>query len=48
MAPTRRFPPPWSIVENPKSFVVTDATGQPLTYIYFEDERGRAAGGYPG
>ena len=37
----RRFPPPWSIVENPESFVVTDATGQPLNYIYFEDESGR-------
>jgi hypothetical protein len=40
MAP-RRFPPPWSIVENLESFVVTDATGQALTYIYFEDEPGR-------
>jgi hypothetical protein len=29
----RRFPPPWSIVENPESFVVTDATGQALVYL---------------
>jgi hypothetical protein len=38
---TRRFPPPWSIVENPESFVITDATGQALAYLYFEDEPGR-------
>ena len=37
----RRFPPPWSIVEHPESFAVTDATGQALAYIYFEDEAGR-------
>jgi hypothetical protein len=29
--PPRRFPPPWSIVENPESFVITDANGQALT-----------------
>lgn len=33
----RRFPPPWAIVENDKSFVVVDGTGQPLAYLYFED-----------
>jgi hypothetical protein len=37
----RRFPPPCSIVEHPESFAVTDATGQALAYIYFEDEAGR-------
>jgi len=37
----RRFPPPWSIVENPESFVINDATGQALAYLYFEDEAGR-------
>jgi hypothetical protein len=37
----RRFPPPWQIVENPESFVITDATGQALAYLYFEDEPGR-------
>jgi hypothetical protein len=37
----RRFLPPWSIIENPESFVITDATGQALVYLYFEDEAGR-------
>jgi K+/H+ antiporter YhaU regulatory subunit KhtT len=34
----RRFPPPWSIEERQESFIVMDATGQMLAYIYFEDE----------
>ena len=34
----RRFPPPWSIEERTESFIVKDATGQPLAYVYFEDE----------
>ena len=34
----RRFPPPWAIIENRESFVVVDGTGQPLAYLYFEDE----------
>jgi hypothetical protein len=38
---TRRFPPPWSIVENPESFAITDAARQALAYVYFEDEPGR-------
>jgi hypothetical protein len=33
----RRFPPPSQIVEHPESFVITDAGGQPLAYIYFEE-----------
>jgi hypothetical protein len=31
-----RFPPPWSI--ETESFIVKDANGQPLAYLYFEDE----------
>jgi hypothetical protein len=27
-----------SLVENPESFVITDATGHALVYPYFEDE----------
>ena len=41
MKAPRRFPPPWSIVEHPESFAITDATGQVLCYVYFEDETGR-------
>jgi len=33
-----RFPPPWSIEERQESFIVKDANGQALTYLYFEDE----------
>jgi hypothetical protein len=30
----RRFPPPWSIEERQESFIVKDASGQPLAYLY--------------
>ena len=36
--PARRFPPPWSIEERTESFIVKDATGQVLAYLYFENE----------
>jgi hypothetical protein len=39
--PDRRFPPPWQLVEHPERFVAQDASGQPLAYLYFEDEPGR-------
>jgi hypothetical protein len=38
--PARRFPPPWSVEELDACFIVTDAGGQKLAYIYFEDEPG--------
>jgi hypothetical protein len=38
MMPTRDFPPPWSVEEQP--FVVRDHSGQQLAYIYFEEEEG--------
>jgi hypothetical protein len=40
----RRFPPPWSI-DGPDTklgqdcFIVRDANGQALAYVYFEDRR---------
>jgi hypothetical protein len=37
---SRRLPPPWS-VETDACFVVRDANGQALAYVYFEDEPGR-------
>jgi len=34
----RHFSPPWSIEERQESFIVTDANGQAVAYLYFEDE----------
>jgi hypothetical protein len=39
--PSRRFPPPWSVEEQPVCFVVRDHNGQQLAYVYFEEEPGR-------
>jgi len=41
MLSPRRFPPPWMIEQHAESFIVRDATGQALAYVYFEDEPGR-------
>lgn len=38
MPSPRRFPPPWSFEERQDSFIVKDATGQALAYLYFGDE----------
>jgi hypothetical protein len=37
----RRFPPPWSVEESDACFLVRDASGQGLAYVYFEEEPGR-------
>ncbi len=36
---SRRFPPPWSVEETDACFIVRDASGQALAYVY-EDEPG--------
>ena len=37
-ATPRNFPPPWSVQELDGCFVVKDANGQALAYMYFEKE----------
>jgi hypothetical protein len=38
----RRFPPPWTKTEETDAcFIVRDANGQALAYVYFEEEPGR-------
>ena len=37
----RRFPPPWSAEVTPNCFIVRDANGQALSYVYYESEPGR-------
>jgi hypothetical protein len=44
---TRRFPPPWTIDEQPESYIVRDATGLALAYFYFDDEPSRRTGPEP-
>ena len=43
MHSVRRFPPPWTAEETDACFIVRDANGQALGYVYFEDEPGRRA-----
>jgi hypothetical protein len=38
---SRRFPPPWSVEETDACFIVRDANGQALAYVYFEKEAHR-------
>ena len=39
--PARRFAPPWTAEVTPNCFIVRDADGQQLAYVYFESEPGR-------
>ena len=41
MTSSRRFPPPWTVEETDACFIVRDANGHALAYVYFEDEPGR-------
>jgi hypothetical protein len=35
--PTRRFPPPWPVGETSACFVLRDANGEVLAYVYCEE-----------
>jgi hypothetical protein len=37
----RRFPAPWSAELQPNYYVVRDADGQQLAYIYYSNDPGR-------
>ena len=39
----RRFPSPWIAEETDACFIVRDANGQALAYVYFQEEPGRRA-----
>jgi len=41
MVEARRFPPPWSVEETDACYIVRDANGHALAYVYFEEEPGR-------
>ncbi len=41
MPERRRFPIPWTVEETDACFIVRDAGGQALAYVYYEDEPGR-------
>ncbi len=41
MPAARRFPPPWTAEETGACYIVKDATGRALAYVYFEEEPGR-------
>ena len=37
----RRFPAPWTYDESGESFIVQDANGSPIAYVYFDDDEKR-------
>jgi hypothetical protein len=37
----RRFPGPWIVEDHLACFIVSDANGQALAHIYYEEEPGR-------
>jgi len=41
----RCFPPPWTAELTPNCFIVRDADGQQLAYVYYESEPGRRSAG---
>jgi endo-1,4-beta-D-glucanase Y len=44
MSPARSFPPPWTSEDhNDACFIVKDANGVAVAYVYYEEEPGRRA-----
>jgi hypothetical protein len=41
---SRRFPPPWRVDRTPHGYVVRDANGQELAYVYARETEVGAAG----
>jgi hypothetical protein len=39
---SRRFPPPWRADKTPHGYVVRDANGQELAYIYSRENEAEA------
>jgi hypothetical protein len=39
----RRFPPPWTTEEIPGGYIVKDATGQSLAYVYARENESDAS-----
>jgi hypothetical protein len=37
----RGYPPPWTVEVTPNCFIVRDANGQALSYVYYEGEPAR-------
>jgi hypothetical protein len=40
--PPRRFPPPWRVDKIPGGYVVRDANGQALAYVYSRETEAEA------
>ena len=40
--PPRRFPPPWRADRTPHGYVVRDANGQELAYVYSRENEAEA------
>jgi hypothetical protein len=45
--PARRFPAPWTAELTPNCFIVRDADGQQLAYVYYESEPERRSAAKP-
>jgi hypothetical protein len=44
MEGSRRFPPPWRVDKIPGGYVVRDANGQAIAYVYSRDNEAEARG----